>query len=30
VPMSARKEDERELAAFLMLEFFPNYGKLNR
>jgi hypothetical protein len=30
VPMSARKEDEKELAAFLMLEFFPNYGKLNR
>ena len=30
VPMSARKEDEKELQAFLMLEFFPNYGKLNR
>jgi hypothetical protein len=28
VPMSARKEDEKELQAFLMLEFFPNYGKL--
>jgi len=30
VPMSARKEDEKELQAFLLLEFFPNYGKLNR
>ncbi len=28
VPMSARKEDEKELQAFLMLEFFPNYGKV--
>jgi len=28
VPMSARKEDEKELMAFLLLEFFPNYGKL--
>ena len=30
VPMSARKEDEKELQAFLLLEFWPNYGKLNR
>jgi hypothetical protein len=28
VPMSARKEDEKELTAFLLLEFFPQYGKL--
>jgi len=28
VPMSARKEDEKELQAFLLLEFWPNYGKL--
>lgn len=28
VPMSARKEDEKELQAFLLLEFFPNYGKV--
>lgn len=28
VPMSARKEDEKELQAFLMQEFFPNYGRL--
>lgn len=28
VPMSARKENEKELEAFLLLEFFPNYGKV--
>ncbi len=28
VPMSARKEHEKELEAFLLLEFFPNYGKV--
>jgi len=28
VPMSARKEDEAELQAFLLQEFFPGYGKL--
>ncbi|WP_442035711.1 hypothetical protein [Pseudoduganella sp. RAF19] len=28
VPMSARKEDEPELQAFLLQEFFPGYGKL--
>jgi hypothetical protein len=30
VPMSARKEDEKELAAFLLQEMFPGYGKINR
>lgn len=28
VPMSARREDEAELQAFLLQEFFPGYGKL--
>lgn len=28
VPMSARREHEKELEAFLLLEFFPTYGKM--